>query len=210
MFGSLPSSIQRCTRRGSMPSKPRMTSFCLNVSGAPPPLHATAAPRQTMSHERISGFTTVCGARNYNIWVMRVLGVDVGARRVGLAISDATRTLARPLATITVAGDADAIDRVAAQIATLSAEDDGLAAIVVGLPAHLDGTPSDATARVRAFVASLRARTALPIATEDERLSSREAESRLALREKDWRRRKDKLDAAAAAIILQDYLDRTR
>ena len=139
---------------------------------------------------------------------MRVLGVDVGGRRVGLAISDATRTLARPLTTLTVSSAADAVDRVAETIASLAAEDDGLSAIVVGMPAHLDGSPSDASSRVRAFIAALAARTAVPIATEDERLSSREAESRLAHRERDWRKRKAKLDAAAAAVILQDYLDR--
>src|SRR5262249_13203907 len=141
---------------------------------------------------------------------MRVLGVDVGARRVGLAVSDATETLARPLTTLQVSGEADAVDRVAAAIARLAAEEDGLRAVVVGLPARLDGTPSDATARVRAFVDALRTRTTLPIATEDEPLSSRQAESGLASREKDWRKRKEKLDAAAAAIILQDYLDRIR
>src|SRR5437763_9248210 len=114
---------------------------------------------------------------------MRVLGVDVGARRVGLAISDATGTLARPLTTLTVAGEAEAIDRVADAIATLASEEDGLSAVVVGLPARLDGTATDATARVRAFIDTLTRRTSVPIATEDERLSSREAESRLAIRE---------------------------
>lgn len=141
---------------------------------------------------------------------MRVLGVDVGARRVGLAISDPSRTLARPLRTLHVAGERDAVDRVAAAIAELAGEVDGLDGVVVGLPARLDGTASDATARVTAFIAELKRKTAVPIATEDERLSSREAESRLSLRERDWRRRKEQLDAAAAAIILQDYLDRSR
>ncbi|HJZ73068.1 MAG TPA: Holliday junction resolvase RuvX [Vicinamibacterales bacterium] len=141
--------------------------------------------------------------------VRRVLAVDVGARRVGLAISDASGTLARPLETIVVARDDDAVDRVARRVVALSAEDDGLATIVVGLPVHLDGTPSAESARVRAFVARLATMTKVPIAVEDERLTSREAESRLAARERDWRKRKRKLDAAAAAIILQDYLDRT-
>ena len=89
-------------------------------------------------------------------------------------------------------------------------EEGGLGAIVVGLPAHLDGTASPQTSRVTAFVERLKARTSLTIATEDERLSSREAESRLAVHERDWRKRKKKLDAAAAAVILQDYLDRAR
>ena len=139
----------------------------------------------------------------------RVLAIDLGARRVGLAISDASRTLARPLETIAVSGEADAVDRVARRIAQLDGEDEGIAAIVVGLPSALDGTPTPQTSRVTAFIALLATRTALPIATEDERLTSREAESRLALREKDWRKRKAQLDAASAAVFLQDYLDRT-
>ena len=139
---------------------------------------------------------------------MRVLGVDVGARRVGLAISDATRTLARPLETIAVASDRDAVDRIAARITALASEDDGVETVVVGLPRRLDGTPTDATPRVAAFVAALRARITVPIVTEDERLTSVEAERRLAARDRDWKTRKQKIDAVAAAIFLQDYLDR--
>jgi putative Holliday junction resolvase len=63
------------------------------------------------------------------------------------------------------------------------------------------------TPRVQAFAAALHSRIGLPVVLQDERLTSREAESRLALREKDWRARKKQIDAAAAAIILQDYLD---
>lgn len=138
----------------------------------------------------------------------RVLGVDVGDRRVGLAISDASRTLARPLSTLKVAGAADAVERVAKTIDALITDEDGLDTIVVGLPARLDGSATSLTARVQAFIDALQTRTAVRIVTEDERLTSREAESRLALNERDWRKRKEKLDAAAAAIILQDYLDR--
>ena len=137
-----------------------------------------------------------------------MLAVDVGMRRVGLAISDVSRTLARPLETIAVTSDADAVERVARRILELADEDGGLATIVVGMPSHLDGTPSPQTSRVAAFISRLKARTSLTVDTEDERLSSREAESRLAVRERDWRERKKKLDAAAAAVILQDYLDR--
>jgi putative Holliday junction resolvase len=140
--------------------------------------------------------------------VGRVLGVDVGARRVGLAISDVSRTLARPLETIAVTSDADAVDRVARRILELAEEDDGLSTIVVGMPSRLDGTPTPQTSRVAAFIDRLKTRTSLAVETEDERLSSREAESRLAAGERDWRERKKKLDAAAAAVILQDYLDR--
>ena len=138
----------------------------------------------------------------------RALGIDIGTRRIGLAISDASCTLARPLVTIRVSGRQDAVDRVMREVARLAREEDGLATIVVGVPKRLDGTATDETRRAEAFIEALGRRTPLPIAREDERLTSREAESRLAEHERDWRLRKLKLDAAAAAIILQDYLDR--
>ena len=139
---------------------------------------------------------------------MRIVGLDIGERRIGVAVSDATGTLARPLAVLRPAGlDEDALQLVANEIARLAAEEDGVGAIVVGLPRRLDGTPTAMTPRVEQFARSLRAKTSLPVTLQDERLSSREAESRLALRDKDWRSRKARLDAAAAAIILQDYLD---
>jgi len=139
---------------------------------------------------------------------MRTVGLDIGERRIGVAVSDATGTLARPLSVLRPAGlDIDALDVVSREIARLAAEEDGVGAIVVGLPRRLDGTPSEMTLRVQQFAAQLQARTSLPVVLQDERLSSREAESRLAVRDKDWRSRKAKLDAAAAAIILQDYLD---
>lgn len=140
--------------------------------------------------------------------VGRVAGLDVGERRIGVAVSDATGTLARPLGVLQTSGlNGDAVERAVAELGRLSAEDDGLESLVIGLPRRLDGSPSEMTPRVEAFVEALRARTALPVVLQDERLTSREAESRLALREKDWRVRKKQLDAAAAAIILQDYLD---
>ncbi|HMD35879.1 MAG TPA: Holliday junction resolvase RuvX [Vicinamibacterales bacterium] len=148
---------------------------------------------------------------------MRVLAIDAGARRVGLAISDRSRTLARPLTTVAVTSVADAIDRVARIVDELAVEEDGLETIVVGLPARLDGSPTDSTADVRSFIDGLTARTSnvhagapsprFTIVTADERLTTREAESRLAVRERDWKKRKKQLDAVAAAIILQDYLD---
>ena len=142
---------------------------------------------------------------------MRIVGLDIGQRRVGVAVSDATRTLARPLTVLPrPSSDEEALALVAGEIARLAAEEDGIEAIVVGLPRRLDGSPNELTQPVQAFADALRERTTLPVALQDERLSSREAESRLAVREKDWRIRKRKLDAAAAAIILQDYLDALR
>ena len=138
---------------------------------------------------------------------MRVVGIDFGERRIGVAVSDPSGTLARPLKTVERgASDADAIETIHATIAQIASEEE-VGSVVVGLPAHLDGTPSPQTSRVSNMVAQLAARLDVPVFTQDERLSSREAEQRLSMREKDWRKRKAKLDAAAAAVILQDYLD---
>ena len=140
--------------------------------------------------------------------VGRVVGFDVGQRRIGVAVSDASGTLARPLGALQVHGvGAAAVDAAVEQIARLAAEDDNISLLVVGLPRRLDGTANDMTAPVEQFARALEERTRLPVALQDERLSSVEAESRLARREKDWRARKTQLDAAAAAVILQDFLD---
>jgi putative holliday junction resolvase len=141
---------------------------------------------------------------------VRVLGIDYGARRVGLAVSDATGLLARPLKTLDRSGlgsDAALVDAVLVAVAEVSSDDEPLGAIVVGLPRRLDGSPNDQTPKVEAFVALLAGRAPVPVVLQDERLTSVEAESRLAVREKDWRRRKQMLDAASAAVMLQDYLD---
>ncbi len=140
--------------------------------------------------------------------LMRVLGVDYGERRIGIAVSDPTGTLARPCRSLSGAGSlAERVAAVAAEAVVFAAEADGLTAVVVGLPRRLDGRPNEQTTRVLAFAEALRAATGLPITTQDERLTSIEAEQRLAEREASWRRRKTQLDAASAAIILQDYLD---
>ena len=143
---------------------------------------------------------------------MRWLGVDVGRRRIGLALSDGSATLARPWKTITASGatPASAAADLASQLVAWREADEDIAeiaGIVVGLPRRLNGDDTEQTAAARVFADVLSVRTGLVVVLQDERLTSREAESRLAVREKDWRRRKEKLDAAAAAIILQDYLD---
>src|SRR4051812_31477532 len=99
---------------------------------------------------------------------MRILAIDVGSRRVGLAISDPTGTLARPLTTIVVRADTG-IDAVVQEIARLSAEDDGLERLVVGLPVGLNGSDTGQTAYVRMFIDALKTRTSLPVDVEDER-----------------------------------------
>ena len=139
---------------------------------------------------------------------MRVLGIDYGARRIGLALSDATATLASPWRLLhRPPSEAETVRIMITEIAVLAKDDDGLEAVVIGWPRRLDGSPTHQTLIVETFARALETQIGVPVVLQDERLSSREAESRLAAREADWRKRKAKLDAVAAAIILQDYLD---
>ena len=139
---------------------------------------------------------------------MRVLGIDYGARRIGLALSDATATLASPWRLLQrPPSDAETMRMIVAEVTAIAQGDDGLEAVVVGWPRRLDGSPNQQTPIVETFATTLRSKVTVPVVLQDERLSSREAESRLAVDEKDWRKRKLKIDAVAAAIILQDYLD---
>ena len=138
---------------------------------------------------------------------MRALGIDYGERRIGLALSDATGLLASPWKRLDHdANLGSAATRLAAEIRTLQSED-GLDAIVIGLPRRLNGEPTEQTARVRKLADLLAAAVTVPISLQDERLTSHEADALLAARERDWRKRKDRLDAMAAALILQDFLD---
>lgn len=140
---------------------------------------------------------------------MRALGVDVGRKRIGLALSDATGLLARPWQTLAGTGRVPEVARQLARvIEQLGAEDDGLAVVVVGLPRRLSGEANEQTAAVRRLVDRLQPLIRVPVVLQDERLSSREAEDRLARTHRDWRTRKPLIDAMAAAVILQDYLDR--
>ena len=137
----------------------------------------------------------------------RIVGLDVGERRIGVAVSDPTGTLARPVTALRTTGlDGDALKVSLDEVARLAGEDP-LDAIVVGLPRRLDGSANEMTPRIERFASRLRDGAGLAVILQDERLTSVEAESRLARREKNWQARKDRLDAAAAAVILQDYLD---
>jgi putative holliday junction resolvase len=143
---------------------------------------------------------------------VRYLGVDFGARRIGLALSDASAVLARPWETLEAGGTPEqSASRVAAHVSAWMAEaDEALAGIVVGLPRKLNGSDTEQTQSARAFAAQLREESGCAVHLQDERLTSHEAEERLKTREPNWRARKRLVDAEAAAIILQDFLDRPR
>ena len=138
---------------------------------------------------------------------MRALGVDYGRKRVGLALSDASGMLARPWKTLAVAGIDRQVGELTRAVEALAAESDGLSVIVIGLPRRLSGEANEQTAAVQQLAARLGRHTTVAIVLQDERLTSHEAEELLSRREKDWRKRKSQLDAVAAALILQDYLD---
>ena len=141
---------------------------------------------------------------------MRILGVDVGRRRVGLALSDPAAILARPWRTIQAGASPEASAAEVAAAVAIAGQDEDLGRIseaVVGLPRRLGGEDTHGTTLAREFAAALGRLTGVDVHLQDERLTSHEADRLLAEREPDWRRRKARVDAAAAAIILQDFLD---
>jgi putative Holliday junction resolvase len=139
--------------------------------------------------------------------VVRVLAFDLGVRRTGVAISDPSGLLARPLEVVEGTSLKAQWTPLLALIARVQAGDDPLEAIVVGVPHRLDGTATHFTPAALDFISRLSRRLPIPVVPLDERLTSVEAEALLAVRERDWRRRKAHLDAAAAAVLLQEYLD---
>lgn len=132
----------------------------------------------------------------------RYLGLDVGERRIGVALSDASARLATPLTTIGAVPAAQAIER----IARLCAEH-AVAEVVVGLPLTLRGEVGPQATAVQKFGAALAAAVALPIHYFDERLTTAAADQMLRELGVKPEKRKLQLDQVAASIILQDYLD---
>jgi putative Holliday junction resolvase len=142
------------------------------------------------------------------------LGLDVGERRIGVAKSDPTGLLASPLTTVLRPSDRDAVNSIGHL-----AQEHGATLLVVGLPLGREGELTDQAERVRAFGRKLRAVPETRVVFWDERFSTETAQEALHMHrhprrgEPSARRReadRRRLDAAAAAVILQDYLDRMR
>jgi len=138
----------------------------------------------------------------------RVLAVDFGERRIGLALSDPTATLAQPFGTLERrAGKRPPIAKLLAII-----EENDVDRLVVGLPLALDASDTEWTTEVRRFAARLAGRSGRPVYLLDERLTSVMAER--AVRSlglpRHERERKERVDTAAATIILQTFLDRAK
>ena len=132
----------------------------------------------------------------------RLLGVDYGTRRVGLAVCDVDRVVASPLVTyerINPQADAEFFQRVVA--------DENVVAIVVGLPVHTDGNEGVKAKESRQFGRWLAVETKLPVVFWDERFTTVQAESALWQAGLTHKKRKDRRDRVAAQMLLQSYID---
>ena len=134
---------------------------------------------------------------------MRILGLDVGRATIGLALADEVLRTARPLRTLRRAGE----ERDLAALRKV-VEEYEVSRAVVGLPLHMNGSEGDSARLARAFAAKVEKALGLPVELEDERLSTFEASGRLRDRGLSAREQKEVIDAEAAAVILQGWLDR--
>ena len=139
---------------------------------------------------------------------MKLIGLDYGSKTVGVAASDEMQILASPVETI-FRKEEGKLRKTYARIEEICREQ-GASGVVVGLPVNMDGEESERSALARDFAEAVARRTGLSVVLWDERLTTVEAEE--ILREKGVPRRdfKKEIDAIAAAIILQDYLDNAK
>lgn len=133
---------------------------------------------------------------------MRVLAIDHGTKRIGLAISDETGSIAQPLTYLA----AEPETRLLEQLGQIVNER-GVGRVVVGLPRNMNGTYGPAADKARAFAAALEKVLTVPVRTWDERLTSAQANRFLIDAGMRREKRKERVDQTAAAILLQSYLD---
>lgn len=134
---------------------------------------------------------------------MRVIGIDYGDARVGVAVSDETGFLASAVCTVNVTGMRDACKKVAEKIKELNGT-----LIVLGLPKNMDGSESFRAEKSRAFAEMIGNATSLEVVFMDERLSTVEAYTYMNITDFNGKKRRDVVDALSAQIILQSYLDK--
>lgn len=135
---------------------------------------------------------------------MRIMGIDYGEKRIGLAISDPLGLTAQGLKTMKRTNIQEDIQR----IKEIVREKD-VSEIVVGLPKHMDGSLGEKAQVVLAFIESLKEHIHIPIHAIDERLSTVRAHKAMLLGDLSRKKRKERIDMIAAQLILQDYLDRS-
>ncbi|MCU0641509.1 MAG: Holliday junction resolvase RuvX [Candidatus Margulisbacteria bacterium] len=134
---------------------------------------------------------------------MRIVALDYGSKRIGVAVSDPLGLIAQPVATLDT-------DQAIPQLQALLAKYDRIDEIVVGLPKRLSGELGPAADKVQAFVAQLQQTLTVPVTTYDERLTTAAAERTLIEAGLSRQKRRQVIDRSAAAHILQDYLDRRK
>jgi putative holliday junction resolvase len=137
--------------------------------------------------------------------VVRILGIDHGTKRMGIAISDELKMIAQPVEFIPAEPFADFLVRLKELLREKEVE-----LIVVGLPRNLNGSYGPAALKVQEFTAALKGAVTVPIQTWDERLTSVQANRYLIEAKVRREQRKEKVDKLAAAILLQSYLDSLR
>jgi putative holliday junction resolvase len=135
----------------------------------------------------------------------RALGLDIGDRRIGVALSDPSEVLATPLKTIVRLSDAGAVGQIAELIKKY-----GPGKLIVGLPYSLNGAIGKQAEKVLAFTKLIATETDVKIVMQDERLTSVSANQKLREAGKKGGKLKSGMDAAAATVILQSYLDESR
>ena len=133
---------------------------------------------------------------------MRILAIDHGSKRIGIAVSDELKMIAQPLEFIPAEPFAGFLARLNELI-----NDKEVESILVGLPRNMDGSYGPAAQKVQDFVEALQGTVGVPIKTWDERLTSAQANRLLIQGNVRRDKRKEKVDAMAAAILLQSYLD---
>ena len=133
---------------------------------------------------------------------MRILALDYGSQRIGVALSDPTGTLARPLPFLPAKSDV----KLAREIKAL-AEQEKVELILLGLPRHMNGSLGEAAEKVQAFAAILGQSTTIALKLIDERLSTVQASRQLHEAGKDSRKQRGQIDSEAASVLLQGYLD---
>ena len=133
---------------------------------------------------------------------MRILALDHGTKRIGVAVSDETKTIAQPLEYISAGPFADFLGRLKKILAEKEID-----LIILGLPRNMDGSYGPAAQKVEAFATALKTEITIPIKLLDERLTSKMANRILIQGNVRRDQRKEKVDKMAAAILLQSYLD---
>jgi len=133
---------------------------------------------------------------------MRILALDHGTKRIGVAVSDETRTIAQPLEYIPAEPFAGFLER----LKKILAEKE-ISFILIGMPRNMDGSYGPAAQKVETFIGVLKTAVTVPIKTWDERLTSTMANRTMIQANVRRDQRKEKVDAMAAAILLQSYLD---